>query len=84
MENQNSSREIEEKEKSLYSGSGEVIKIVATIILIFSVISSFILMRAYSVAAGIAWLIGTTLFSLMTYGIGEIVCYLREINRKME
>ena len=62
---------------------GGLIKVLAIIVLILSVIGSFVLMDSMGVAIGVISLIISVLTSLLAYGIGEIVCILKEINSKL-
>ncbi len=62
---------------------GGLIKVLAIIVLILSAIGSFVLMDSMGVAIGVISLIVSVLSSLLAYGIGEIVCILKEINSKL-
>lgn len=62
---------------------GKIIKILSIIVLVLSVIGSFVIMGQLGAPIGIASLIMSVLTSLLAYGIGEIVCVLREINSKI-
>lgn len=63
---------------------GKMIKVLAIIVLVLSVIGSFVIMGQLGAPIGIASLIISVLTSLLAYGIGEIVCVLREINAKIK
>ena len=63
---------------------GKMIKVLAIIVLVLSVIGSFVIMGQLGAPIGIASLIVSVLTSLLAYGIGEIVCVLREINDKIK
>ena len=58
---------------------GKAIKVLSIIILVLSVLGSFIMMSE-SFAIGLAVLLVSVLTSLLAYGIGEIVCLLTSIN----
>lgn len=61
---------------------GTAIKIVSIIALVLCVIGSLIVIGE-SFAIGLAMLIMSVLFGLISYGIGEIICLLREIKEKI-
>lgn len=61
---------------------GTAIKIVSIITLVLCVIGSLIVIGE-SFAIGLAMLIMSVLFGLISYGIGEIICLLREIKEKI-
>lgn len=61
---------------------GTAIKMVSIIALVLCVIGSIIVIGE-SFAIGLAMLIVSVLFGLISYGIGEIICLLREIKEKI-
>lgn len=63
---------------------GKIIKTLSIIVLVLSVIGSFVIMGELGAPVGIATLIISVLTSLLAYGIGEIICVLREINSKIK
>lgn len=63
---------------------GKIIKTLSIIVLVLSVIGSFVIMGELGAPIGIASLIVSVLDSLLAYGIGEIVCILKEINSKIK
>ncbi len=62
---------------------GAAIKVSSAILLVLCVIGSLIII-AETLALGIAVLITSVLFCLLTYGIGEIICLLKDINNKLK
>lgn len=58
---------------------GKVIKVLSIIILVLSVIGSFVIISE-SFPVGMAILLVSILTSLLAYGIGEIICLLTSIN----
>ena len=63
---------------------GKIIKTLSIIVLVLSAIGSFVIMGELGVPVGIVTLIISVLTSLLVYGIGEIICVLREINSKIK
>ncbi|MBD5095984.1 MAG: zinc ribbon domain-containing protein [Lachnospiraceae bacterium] len=63
---------------------GKMIKTLSIVVLVLSVIGSFVIMGELGAPIGIASLIVSVLTSLLAYGIGEIICVLREINTKIK
>ena len=61
---------------------GTTIKIVSVIVLVLCVIGSLVVIGE-SFAIGLAMLIVSVLFGLLSYGIGEIVCLLQDIKEKI-
>ena len=66
------------------SGVGSAIKVVAIIVLVLTIIGSFVIMGIYGVAIGVASLISCLLFGLLAYGIGEICTLLTRIEHKLD
>lgn len=57
---------------------------VAIIVLVLTIIGSFVIMGIYGVAIGFASLISCLLFGLLAYEIGEICTLLARIEHKLE
>ena len=53
------------------------------IVLVLCVIGSFVVIGETFVV-GLAMLIVSVLFCLLSYGVGEIICLLKDIKNKME
>ena len=62
---------------------GAAIKMLSIIVLVLCVIGSFVVMGE-TVVVGLAMLIVSVLFCLISYGVGEIICLLKDIKNKME
>ena len=71
-----------ESASSASSTVGAAIKIVSLIVLVLCVIGSLVVIGE-SFAIGLTMLIMSVLFGLISYGIGEIICLLREIKEKI-
>lgn len=67
---------------SASSTVGTAIKIVSLIVLVLCVIGSLVVIGE-SFAIGLAMLIMSVLFGLLSFGVGEIICILREIKEKI-
>lgn len=72
-----------ESSSSASSTIGTTIKIVSIIVLVLCVIGSLIVIGE-SFAIGLAILIMSVLFGLLSFGIGEIICLLQEINARIK
>lgn len=62
---------------------GAAIKMLSIIVLVLCVIGSFVVIGETFVV-GLAMLIVSILFCLLSYGVGEIICLLKDIKNKME
>ena len=62
---------------------GATIKMLSIIVLVLCVIGSFVVIGETFVV-GLAMLIVSVLFCLLSYGVGEIICLLKDIKNKME
>ena len=62
---------------------GATIKTLSIIVLVLCVIGSFVVIGETFVV-GLAMLIVSVLFCLLSYGVGEIICLLKDIKNKME
>ena len=71
-----------ESSSSASSTVGTAIKIVSLIVLVLCVIGSLVVIGE-SFAIGLAMLIMSVLFGLLSFGVGEIICILREIKEKI-
>ena len=60
-----------------------IIKVVSMIILVLSVIGSFVIWKEAGAPLGIASLLVSVLTSLLAYGVGEIISVLHEISSKL-
>ena len=67
--------------KSSSSTVGAAIKSLSIIVLILCVIGSLVVMG--ETAVGLAMLIMSVLFCLLAYGVGEIICLLKDIKNKL-
>ena len=72
-----------ESSSSASSTVGTAIKIVSVITLVLCVIGSLVVIGE-SFAIGLAILIMSILFGLLSFGIGEIICLLQEINARIK
>ena len=75
----------DDKDAIIYATSssvGKAIKVLSIIVLVLSAIGSFVIMGE-TFAIGVAALLISILTSLLSYGIGEIVCLLTSINHKL-
>lgn len=61
---------------------GMAIKSLSIIVLVLSVISSLVVIGE-TLAIGLAMLIMSVLFCLLSYGVGEIICLLKDIKNKL-
>jgi uncharacterized membrane protein YkgB len=71
-----------ESSSSASSTIGTTIKIVSIIVLVLCVIGSLVVIGE-SFAIGLAILIVSVLFGLLSFGIGEIICLLQEIKARI-
>ena len=71
------------EEVSKNSKVGNSIKALATVVIILSVIGSFIIMIGAGLPMGIAALIMSLLFGFLAYGIGEICTLLASIDYRL-
>ncbi len=62
---------------------GGMIKIVAVVVLIFSLIGAIAIWATSGAVTGIACILISLFTSLLAYGVGEIVCLLKEISLKL-
>lgn len=88
LDNQNSNQTVEPQsyryEEDATSGVGSAIKTVSVIVIIISVIGSFVIMSGAGFPVGAAVLIVSVLTGLLAYGIGEICTLLVKINSKID
>lgn len=62
---------------------GAAIKALSIIVLVLCVIGSFVVIGE-TLVVGLAMLIFSVLFCLLSYGVGEIICLLKEIKNRMD
>lgn len=62
---------------------GSAIKMLSIVVLVLCVMGSFVVMGE-TLVVGLAMLIVSVLFCLLSYGVGEIICLLKDIKNKMQ
>ena len=79
-----SSTEVYRYSEEPISGVGSAIKVVSVIVIILSVIGSFVIMAEAGFAIGAGILVVSLLMGLLAYGIGEICSLLISIKSKVD